>query len=185
MPGADIPLPQGHLPAGRHVAGKAAIAAIAPSAGQRIGAIPRGDAAMQAAAGQGAGTLYGGAPSARAGSFGQPALVAGVTRDNPAATEDIFGPVATLHTFTGEAEVMASAAPPTYGPVAGFCARDVSRALRQSRRLEAGTVRVNRHGCSRDHILPTGGRKASGPGKDLGRAADLANRRSTSVLIDL
>ncbi|MWB78703.1 aldehyde dehydrogenase family protein [Pseudooceanicola sp. 216_PA32_1] len=182
MPGADIPLPQGHLPAGRHVAGKAAIV---PSAGQRIGAIPRADAAMQAAAGQGAGTPCGGAPFARAGGLGQPALVAGVIRDNPAMTEDIFGPVATLLTFTGEAEAMASAAHPTYGPAAGFCPRDASRALRQSRRLEAGTVRVSRQGRSRDHILPTGGRKASGPGKDLGRAAYPANRRSTFVLIDL
>ncbi|EEX11934.1 aldehyde dehydrogenase [Citreicella sp. SE45] len=63
--------------------------------------------------------------------------------------------------------------------------RDVSRALRVSRRLEAGTVWINRYGRSRDHLLPTGGWKASDLGKDLGREAYLANRRSKSVLIDL
>lgn len=51
--------------------------------------------------------------------------------------------------------------------------------------LQAGTVWVNRYGRSRDHILPTGGWKASGLGKDLGREAYLANRRTKSVLIDL
>ena len=52
-------------------------------------------------------------------------------------------------------------------------------------RLEAGTIWINRYGRSRDHILPTGGYKASGVGKDLGREAYQADRRSTSVLIDI
>ena len=52
-------------------------------------------------------------------------------------------------------------------------------------RLQAGTVWVNRYGRSRDHILPTGGYKQSGLGKDLGREAYLANRKSKSVLIAL
>ena len=46
------------------------------------------------------------------------------------------------------------------------------------RRIEAGTIWINRYARSRDHILPTGGYKASGLGKDLGR-------RSKSVLIDI
>ncbi|TGS08425.1 aldehyde dehydrogenase family protein, partial [Mesorhizobium sp. M2E.F.Ca.ET.209.01.1.1] len=50
---------------------------------------------------------------------------------------------------------------------------------------EAGTVWVNRYSRSRDHILPTGGYKRSGIGKDLGREAYLANRRTKSVLISL
>jgi aldehyde dehydrogenase (NAD+) len=53
------------------------------------------------------------------------------------------------------------------------------------RKLEAGTVWVNRYGRSLDHILPHGGWKESGLGKDLGRDAYLANRRTKSVLIDL
>jgi aldehyde dehydrogenase (NAD+) len=54
-----------------------------------------------------------------------------------------------------------------------------------TKRLQAGTVWVNRYGRSRDHILPTGGYKHSGIGKDLGRDAYLANRRTKSVLIGL
>ena len=82
-------------------------------------------------------------------------------------------------------EIWALAAHPTYGLAAGLFTRDLSRALRLTRALEAGTVWVNRYGRTRDHILPTGGWKASGIGKDLGREAYLANRRTKSVLIDL
>ncbi|WP_460275410.1 hypothetical protein [Celeribacter sp. ULVN23_4] len=46
-------------------------------------------------------------------------------------------------------------------------------------------VWINGCGRSRDYILPTGGWKASGLGKDLGREAYHANRRMKSVLADL
>lgn len=143
------------------------------------------DGIVQAAVAEGGEVLTGGARFDRAGSFYRPTLIAGVTADNPAVREEIFGPVATFQTFEGEDEAMALAAHPTYGLCAGLFTRDLSRALRLSRRLEAGTVWINRYGRSRDHILPTGGWKASGLGKDLGREAFLANRRTKSVLIDL
>jgi aldehyde dehydrogenase (NAD+) len=53
------------------------------------------------------------------------------------------------------------------------------------RRLEAGTIWVNRYGRSEDLIIPTGGYKQSGIGKDLGRQAFEANLRIKSVLIDI
>ena len=80
---------------------------------------------------------------------------------------------------------MALADHPTYGLAAGLFTRDLSRAIRLTRRLQAGTVWVNRYGRSRDHILPTGGYRQSGIGKDLGREAFHANRKSKSVLISL
>lgn len=74
---------------------------------------------------------------------------------------------------------------PSYGLAAGLFTSDLSRAIRLTRRLQAGTIWVNRYGRSRDHILPTGGYKQSGIGKDLGREAFHANRKSKSVLISL
>lgn len=150
-----------------------------------VGQMTRINGIVQAARAQGADVLCGGTPFDREGSYYRPTLIAGVTQDNPAVTEEIFGPVATFQTFATEDEAMALARHQTYGLAAGLFTRDLSRALRLSRRLEAGTVWVNRYGRSRDHILPTGGWKASGLGKDLGREAYLANRRSKSVLIDL
>jgi tRNA modification GTPase len=82
-------------------------------------------------------------------------------------------------------EALALADHPTYGLAAGLCTRDLSRAMRLMRALQVGTVWINRYGRSRDHILPTGGYKSSGMGKDLGRDAYHANRRAKSVLIDL
>ncbi|MFV0409010.1 MAG: aldehyde dehydrogenase family protein [Paracoccus sp. (in: a-proteobacteria)] len=140
---------------------------------------------VQAARMQGAELLCGGDRFDHEGSFYRPTLIAGVTADNPAVTEEIFGPVATLQVFDTEEEGMALASHPTYGLCAGLFTRDLSRALRLTRRFEAGTVWVNRYGRSADHILPTGGWKASGLGKDLGREAYAANRRTKSVLIDL
>lgn len=147
--------------------------------------LARIDGIVRAAVGAGAEILAGGGRFDRAGSFYRPTLIGGVDAANPAVTEEIFGPVATFQTFETEEEAMALAAHPTYGLCAGLFTRDLSRALRLSRRLEAGTVWINRYGRSQDHILPTGGWKASGLGKDLGREAFLANRRTKSVLIDL
>ncbi|MDF0600974.1 aldehyde dehydrogenase family protein [Psychromarinibacter sp. C21-152] len=143
------------------------------------------DGIVRASAGQGAEVLCGGEAFDREGNYYRPTLLTGVTQDNPAVTEEIFGPVATFQTFATEDEAMALAAHATYGLAAGLFTRDLSRALRLSRRIEAGTVWINRYGRSRDHILPTGGWKASGLGKDLGREAYHASRRTKSVLIDL
>ncbi|KWV48076.1 hypothetical protein AS026_12185 [Rhizobium altiplani] len=74
---------------------------------------------------------------------------------------------------------------PTYGLAAGVFSKDLSQAMRAVKRVEAGTVWVNRYGRSRDHILPTGGYKASGIGKDLGKEAYKSNRRLKSVLIEI
>lgn len=140
---------------------------------------------VEAARAGGAECLLGGECFDHPGYFYAPTLLGGLDRASPAITEEIFGPVLTVETFTTEEEAMALADHPTYGLAAGLFTRDLSRALRLTRRMEAGTVWVNRYSRSRDHILPTGGYKRSGIGKDLGREAYHANRRSKSVLIGL
>lgn len=134
----------------------------------------------------GAELLVGGAlEEGMGGAYYQPTLITGVSADNPAVREEIFGPVLTVQVFDDEAEALALADHPTYGLAAGVHTADLGRALRLTRALEAGTVWVNRYGRSHDWIIPTGGYKRSGIGKDLGRAAFEANLRSKSVLIDL
>jgi aldehyde dehydrogenase (NAD+) len=108
-----------------------------------------------------------------------------VTSANPAVREEVFGPVLTVQRFDDEDEGLALAAHAQYGLAAGVHSADLGRALRAVRRLEAGTVWVNRYGRSDDFVLPTGGYKHSGIGKDLGRQAVEANLRIKSVLIDL
>lgn len=143
------------------------------------------DGIVQAAVAAGGECLIGGRPFDGEGYFYQPTLIAPVDRSSPAITEEIFGPVLTVETFDSEEEALALADHPTYGLAAGLYTSDLSRTLRLSRRIQAGTIWVNRYSRSRDHILPTGGYKRSGIGKDLGREAYLANRKSKSVLIGL
>ncbi len=138
---------------------------------------------VDAAVARGARCRTGGSRLDREGYFYAPTLLEGLEANSPAITEEIFGPVLTVQTFRDEEEAMALADHPTYGLCAGLYTRDLSRGLRLSSQLQAGTVWVNRYGRSRDHILPTGGYKQSGLGKDLGREAYLANRKSKSVLI--
>lgn len=147
--------------------------------------ISRIDSLVQAAIAQGAEVLTGASRMDLPGYFYAPTLLAGVTQTNAAVTEEIFGPVLTLQSFSTEAEALALADHPTYGLAAGIFTRDLSRAMRVMKALQTGTVWINRYGRSRDHILPTGGYKSSGLGKDLGREAYHANRRTKSVLIDL
>lgn len=147
--------------------------------------IGRIDEIVQKATGLGAQCVVGGKRMDMAGYFYEPTLLRGVDENSPAVTEEIFGPVLTLQTFKEEDEALELADHPTYGLAAGLFTRDLSRALRVTKALQAGTIWVNRYGRSRDHILPTGGYKSSGIGKDLGRDAYLANRKTKSVLIDL
>jgi aldehyde dehydrogenase (NAD+) len=147
--------------------------------------LDRIDAIVRKSIHEGAECIAGGQIMERAGYFYEPTLLVGVEPSSPAVTEEIFGPVLTMQTFRSEEEALALADHPTYGLAAGLFTRDLSRALRMTKALQAGTVWVNRYGRSRDHILPTGGYKSSGIGKDLGREAYQANRKSKSVLIDL
>lgn len=166
---------------------------VAPTWGEGSEAYPiisgkqltRIDTVVQAARKAGAEVLIGGSPMQAEGFFYTPTILATEDRDNPAVREEIFGPVLTFETFEDESEAIASANHSSYGLCAGLYTRDLSRAMRLTQQLEAGTVWINRYGRSRDHILPTGGWKQSGLGHDLGREAYRACRRSKSVLIDL
>lgn len=126
-----------------------------------------------------------GGADASGGAFYTPTLLTDVTAHSEAVREEVFGPVLTLQTFDTEEEALSLAQHPEYGLAAGVHTADLGRALRLVRGLEAGTVWVNRYGRTSDFMIPTGGYKRSGIGKDLGRQAYEANLRFKSVLIDL
>ncbi|TPN50231.1 aldehyde dehydrogenase [Mesorhizobium sp. B1-1-9] len=145
----------------------------------------RVDSIVRSAIEAGGECLTGGGVMDSPGYFYQPTLISDVDQANPAIVEEIFGPVLTIQTFETEEEALALSSHPTYGLASGLFTADLSRTIRLAGKLEAGTVWINRYSRSRDHILPTGGYKRSGIGKDLGREAYLANRRTKSVLISL
>lgn len=134
----------------------------------------------------GARVVTGGACAAgpQDGSYFQPTILADMDNNAEAVREEIFGPVLTVQTFREEDEALALANDTPFGLAAGVHTGDIARALRAVRGLEAGTVWVNRYGRSNDFILPTGGFKQSGIGKDLGREAYMANLKVKTALVE-
>lgn len=145
------------------------------------------DSIVQRTLDTGAELVLGGSrtPTPRDGAYYLPTILSRVNSTSEAVREEVFGPVLTVQTFEVEEEAIHFANDTVYGLAAGVHTRDLTKALRAVRQLDAGTVWVNRYGRSNDYILPTGGYKRSGIGKDLGRQSYEANLRTKTVLIEL
>ncbi len=102
------------------------------------------------------------------GAFLAPTLITGLSPTCRTSTEEIFGPVATVHPFDTEAEALAIANGVQYGLSASVWTRDLQRAHRFSARLDVGMVWVNTW-LMRDLRVPFGGVKDSGVGREGGR----------------
>jgi betaine-aldehyde dehydrogenase len=90
-----------------------------------------------------------------------------VSNDDRAAREEIFGPVAAVIPFSGEAEAIALANETIYGLSGSIWTRDGARALRVARAIETGVISINSNGSVRVST-PFGGFKQSGVGRELG-----------------
>jgi gamma-glutamyl-gamma-aminobutyraldehyde dehydrogenase len=99
------------------------------------------------------------------GCFVQPTVFE-TDQGNPLARDEVFGPVLSVIPFDTEEEAVAMANDTVYGLAASVWTDDVSRAIRVSERLHAGTVSVNTVDALSAET-PFGGMKQSGFGRDL------------------
>jgi acyl-CoA reductase-like NAD-dependent aldehyde dehydrogenase len=111
-----------------------------------------------------------------------PTVLAPVRRDDPAYTEEVFGPVVTVVPFEDEADAITIANDTPYGLSGSIWTRDVGRALRVARAVETGNLSVNSHSSVR-YWTPFGGFKQSGLGRELGPDAPDAFTETKNVFI--
>jgi acyl-CoA reductase-like NAD-dependent aldehyde dehydrogenase len=115
----------------------------------------------------GAPVAFRGSVPAGAGFWYPPTVLAPVSADSAAYTEEIFGPVVTVTPFTDEADAIAKANDTPYGLSGSIWTSNVGRAIRVARGVETGNLSVNSHSSVR-YWTPFGGFKQSGLGRELG-----------------
>jgi aldehyde dehydrogenase (NAD+) len=119
-----------------------------------------------------------------AGHYLRPAMFDGVTPDMTIAQEEIFGPVLAVTSFDGIEQAAQIANGNAFGLMAGIWTRDITKALKLARSIQAGTVYVNDYYIGGVE-LPFGGYKDSGFGREKGRQALESFVQSKSVAIAL
>jgi succinate-semialdehyde dehydrogenase/glutarate-semialdehyde dehydrogenase len=162
----------------------AALTAVAPAdptaEGTTVGplssalAAERLDEQVQRAVAQGAKLSGGG----REGNFFATGVLTGITPDNDAYHEELFGPVASVYRVASEDEAVELANDTPFGLGSYVFTNDDEQALRVADRIDAGMVFVNAVGAEGAE-LPFGGVKRSGFGRELGRfgADEFVNKK--------
>lgn len=115
----------------------------------------------------GATLITGGEPVGDTGHFYAPTILTGAPRKAAITRTEIFGPVASIRTFTDEAAALAEANDTPVGLAAYAYTADLARALRITERLDVGMIGLNR-GMVSDPSAPFGGVKQSGLGREGG-----------------
>ncbi|KIW57641.1 hypothetical protein PV05_02208 [Exophiala xenobiotica] len=125
------------------------------------------------------GGLSGGASK---GYFIEPTVFLQTPEDAAIMKEEIFGPVVNINTFKTEEEVIAKANDSEFGLYAAVYTKDISRAMRFAKVLEAGTVAVNCTSPTLAKDMPFGGFKSSGVGRE-GLGQSLNNFLETKTVL--
>jgi len=125
------------------------------------------DELVKDAVGKGATVLTGGGPVPGRGYFYQPTVLTDVAADSRCLSEEIFGPVAPIATFTDDADAVAKANGTEYGLVGYIYTNDQTRVIRVAEAMEFGMIGVNT-GIVSNPAAPFGGVKQSGFGREGG-----------------
>jgi acyl-CoA reductase-like NAD-dependent aldehyde dehydrogenase len=143
------------------------------------GEAERVERSIQDAVAGGAKLLTGGE---RDGTVVSPAVVAGVDPRSAFSQDELFGPAVAVSSAENWEEAIAQANGTPYGLGAGIFTSDVAGAVRAIREIDAGNVHINWTPLWRADLMPYGGLKASGLGKEGPRSA-VAEMTDTKTVI--
>ena len=101
----------------------------------------------------------------RKGAWIEPTVITGLSHESRTATEEIFGPVVTIHKFDSDSEAISMANSTNYGLAGSVWSK--SRGKSVAEKIESGMVWVNTW-LHRDLRVPFGGVKDSGVGREGG-----------------
>lgn len=118
------------------------------------------------------------------GFFVKPTIFDGVSNEMQIAREEIFGPVLSTIVFEDLNDAIGKANQSMYGLAAAVWTRDIKKAHRAAKALQAGTVWINTYNML-DTASPFGGYKESGFGRELGAQALDLYTQVKSVWVDL
>ena len=123
----------------------------------------RVEAAIKKAVSDGATLLTGGA---RDNTIIKPAILCGVDPNASIAQEELFGPAIAVSSASGIEEAIVLANSTVYGLGAGVFTRNVDLAIQSAREIDAGIIHINWTPLWRADLMPYGGVKSSGVGKE-------------------
>ncbi len=139
------------------------------------------------AKGEGAKCVLGGGPATKEEGGGKyfvkPTIFTGVSNNMRIAQEEVFGPVLSVIKFKDEDDAMRIANDIAFGLGAGVWTQSVKRAHTMARKIKAGTVWVNTYRAV-SFLMPFGGYKASGLGRENGADAIEGYLQTKSVWIN-
>lgn len=101
------------------------------------------------------------------GCFLEPTIITGLSINSRCATEEIFGPVVTIHSFIDESEAITMANNTDYGLSGSVWTADENRGKEIASKIDSGVIWVNTW-LHRDLRTPFGGVKNSGVGREGG-----------------
>ena len=139
--------------------------------------------------GKNEGTLITGGYRLRGPEFGEgffvaPTIFTGLPDDSELIQEEIFGPVLVIQKFHSEAEAIELANGTRFGLTSAVWTKDVSRAIRVAKAIEAGTVWINTD-LKIYNQAEFGGCKASGIGSTSGIDGVLEFTQSKHINFDI
>ena len=107
----------------------------------------------------------------RLGAVIPPTLLTNVSPDLPVSCREAFGPVMSLIPFDTLEEAISSVNSTPFGLATGLFTNRIDEALRAARKLQVGGVHINETSSSRVDMMPYGGSKDSGFGREGPRYA--------------